>query len=137
MSTQDEIDIDKEKVKFLANNLFPQNWKGYKEIQEMIKKLETVSNHYSEDFITDEAGLYTLLSADLDLEIHIFDFDLIHLIERRFSGVKEALETLPEPQQDERYYSDNLFKVNLIKDKELTILFVYELCYTGFETLLD
>jgi len=121
--------IDVQKAKYLAENVFPQNFKSMTDIINLLEKQEI-----HEDFITDEAGLYTLIANAQDFEIHAY-FDLVGLIERRYEGVKEAVEDVLEPQKDERYYTTGLYEVDIINENGTKAIFLNYLCSSPSWTL--
>jgi len=129
----DKVIVDLEKVKFLSENLFPVRCVAGDRLKDLENdtKLKLTGGT---TFLTDEAGLYTLISK-LHPEVHVFGFGLKKLIEKRYQGVKEAIDNVPEPTQDERYYASGIFKVDFIADPSKSIIYVEFLDYAGMDTI--
>jgi len=124
--------IDLEKVKFLSENVFPV--RGIHDPKDFLKNDRDLQLRGHTTFITDEASLYEIIST-LQPEIHVYGFSLSKLIERRYNGVKEALETSPEPTQDERYYASGLFKIDLVADPRKPIIDIYFIDFAGMDAI--
>jgi len=121
-------ELDLYKVRFLAENVSSQNWKSAEDILQLLNDLEAKKG-WEGGFLTDEKGLYTLLSTVKQYDIYSLDeFDVKRFIERRY-------ETLPDAEFDVKYQPTMLFEVQLTKDLDFFIIFVMPACSTGPATL--
>jgi len=128
MKLEKMIEI-KEKAKFLAETLYYQNWKSANDVKKMMEQIKTMDRY--EDFLTDEAGLFTVIAYSEGFEIHD-TFGLWKLLEERYNAlIADFREKLENPysddiDEDERWFATGIFKVTIYnnqktKEKEIWI----------------
>jgi len=120
MKSEKMIEI-KEKAKFLAETLYSQNWKSADDIKKMMEQIKT-GNLY-EDFLTDEAGLFTLITYSEGFVIHE-TFGLWKLLNERYTRLmNDMLFKITNPwsddvDEDERWFASWIFKVTIYNNQE-------------------
>jgi len=129
----------REKARFLSETLYSQNWKSAEDVKKLMEQIKTMD--WYENFLTDEAGLFTVIAYSEGYKI-ITSYHIWKLIEERYNAlIADFREKREDPfsddiDEDERWCATGIFRIDIGKDQESKEIWIYHIGKSGGGTLL-